>query len=130
MTNNNVKDYKDLLIWQKGIGLAKFIYSATGKQANFPAEERFGLVSQMRRAAVSVPSNIAEGQARNSAKDFARFLYMSKGSLAELDTQLTIAHELGFITKNKFEDIKIKIDELQRMIFSLVNRLGHSKSFD
>lgn len=130
MTNNNVKDYKDLLIWQKGVELAKFIYSATGKEANFPAEERFGLVSQMRRSAVSVPSNIAEGQARNSAKDFARFLYMGKGSLAELDTQLIIAYELGFITQNKFKDIEIRIDELQRMIFSLVNKLGHSKSFD
>ena len=128
MIQGNIKDYKDLIVWQKGIALAKSIYLAT-VNAKFPSDEKFGLVSQMRRAAVSVSSNIAEGQARNSAKDFARFLYISKGSLAELDTQAIIACELGFITKDKFDEINIKIDELQRMIYSLINKLGHSKNF-
>ena len=129
MTQNNIKDYKDLMVWQKGMALAKYIYLLT-MNAKFPSEERFGLVSQMRRAAVSISSNIAEGQARNSAKEFARFLYISKGSLAELDTQSILACELGFIEKNKFDEINIRIDELHRMIYSLIDKLGHSKNFD
>ncbi len=121
-----VNDYRDLKIWQKGIELAKSIYSLT-QNSGFPAEEKFGIISQMRRAAVSVPSNIAEGQARNSTKDFIRFLYIGKGSLAELDTQLIIACELKYIKINEFNELTSKIDELQRMIFSLVSKLGQTR---
>ena len=81
-----LRDYRDLLVWQKGMTLAKAIYQVT--QA-FPDTERFGLVSQMRRAAVSVPSNIAEGQARNTTGEFVQFLSHAVGSVSELDTQLT-----------------------------------------
>jgi four helix bundle protein len=86
-------NYKDLLVWQKGIALVKLIYQIT---QTFPAEEKFGLVSQMRRAAVSIPSNIAEGQARHSTGEFVQFLSHAEGSVAELETQLIIAVELGF----------------------------------
>ncbi len=121
-----VNDYRELKIWQIGIELAKSIYSLT-QNSGFPAEEKFGVISQMRRAAVSVPSNIAEGQARNSTKDFIRFLYISKGSLAELDTQLIIACELKNIKINEFNELTSKIDELQRMIFTLVSKLGQTR---
>ena len=93
MTSDELKTggYKDLLVWQKGITLVKQIYQLT---RNFPDEERFGLISQMRRAAVSVPSNIAEGQARHTTGEFIQSISHAEGSLAELDTQLIIAAEL------------------------------------
>ena len=88
-----VKSYKDLLIWAKGIALAKKVYQLT---QTFPDAERFGLVSQMRRAAVSIPCNIAEGQARHTRKEFIQFLSHSEGPVAELETQLILGVELGF----------------------------------
>jgi four helix bundle protein len=84
--------YRELLVWQKGIELAKHIYGLT---SSFPAEEKFGLVSQMRRSAVSIPSNIAEGQARHTTGEFIQFISHAEGSLAELDTQLKVGIELG-----------------------------------
>jgi len=90
-------DYKSLIVWQKSITLVKLIYRLT---ASFPAEERFGLTSQMRRAAVSVPSNIAEGQARRTTGDYVRFVSNAEGSLAELDTQLIIAIDLEYLDKS------------------------------
>jgi four helix bundle protein len=87
------RSYKDLVVWQKGIGLAKIIYRIT---RGFPTEERLGLVAQMRRAAVSIPSNIAEGQARHTTGEFIQFISHAEGSLAELDTQLILAVELQF----------------------------------
>lgn len=124
MGDTTVKSYRDLLVWQKGIELAKKLYAATRK---FPEEERFGLVSQIRRGGVSVPSNIAEGQARRTRKDFIRFLYVSKGSLAELDTQLILSHEFGYTQEREHGDLLERIDELQRMLFSLIDKLGGSK---
>jgi len=90
---DGINSYRDLLVWQKGMALAKQVYSMTRA---FPDDERFGLIAQMRRAAVSVPSNIAEGQARRGTKGFVQFLSHAEGSLAELDTQLTLAIDLGF----------------------------------
>ena len=90
--DGEIKRYRDLLIWQKGMALAKQVYAMTRA---FPGDERFGLTAQMRRAAVSVPSNIAEGQARRGRKEFVQFLSHAEGSLAELDTQLRLAVELG-----------------------------------
>jgi len=116
-----VNSYRDLIVWRKAIELAKGLYGLT---RSFPEDERFGLIAQIRRAAVSVPSNIAEGQARRTSKDFIQFLYISKGSLAELDTQLTLSQELGFITDNSPASLLENIDELQRMIFTLIARLG------
>ncbi len=116
-----VKSYQDLIVWQKGIALVKEIYLITGK---FPNSEVFGLTSQMRRAAISVPSNVAEGQARNQTKDFIRFLYISRGSSAELETQLIIANQIGWINHEETSSIQASIYELQRMLSGLINRLS------
>jgi four helix bundle protein len=115
------KHYKDLLIWQRGMGLAKLIYRLT---ANFPSEERYGLTSQLRRAAVSVPSNIAEGQARRSTKEFLQFLSHAEGSLAELETQLLLSVELGFSEQTQVEPALKEIDELQKMTVALKRKLS------
>ncbi len=116
--------YRDLDVWRRGLDLAKTIYLAT---CCFPGGEQFGLVSQMRRAAVSVPSNIAEGQARKGPGDFLRFLYIAKGSLAELDTQALLSMELGFLTREQHAQIATEIDVLQRMLYALISSLGGSK---
>jgi len=119
-----IRTYRDLQVWGKSIELAKELYAQT---AHFPGNERFSIIPQIRRAAVSVSSNIAEGQARRTNKDFIQFLYIAKGGLAELDTQLTISHELGYLKKNKYDMLLNRIDELQRMLFSLIAKLGGSK---
>ena len=116
-----INDYRDLLVWQKGLGLAKQIYQLT---QSYPNEERFGLTSQIRRAAVSVPSNIAEGQARSGKKEFIQFLYIARGSLAEIDTQCLIAKDLGYLSDKQYEEIYSNIDELKRMLYSLIDKLG------
>lgn len=95
-----IRDYKDLHVWQKGMQLAKEIYLLTGK---LPSEEKFGLISQMRRAAVSIPSNIAEGQARNTTGEFVQFISHAEGSAAEVDIQLRLSIELGYCSANDLE---------------------------
>lgn len=110
------QSYRDLLVWQKSMALAKALYKLT---ADFPSEEKFGLISQMRRAAVSVPSNIAEGQARNTTGEFVQFISHAEGSLAELDTQLTLAVELDFLSAEKAGSSLDAIAELRRMLNSL-----------
>ena len=90
------KSYKDLVVWQKSLAMVKLIYELT---SSFPQDERFGLVTQMRRAAVSVPSNIAEGQSRHTSGEFIQFISHAECSLAELDKQVLIAIELGFCTQ-------------------------------
>jgi len=100
-----MKTHKDLKIWQLSIDMVTKVYALT---KNFPKEEMYGLTSQIRRAAISVPSNIAEGCGRNSAKELIQFLYYSMGSLSELETQFIIAQNLGYITvsdKQIFEQI-------------------------
>ncbi len=93
--------YEDLVTWQKGIALVKHVYRITSK---FPAEEKFGLGSQMRRAAVSIPSNIAEGQARRTTGEFVQFISHAEGSVAELGTQFIIAIDLGFCSAVSAQD--------------------------
>ena len=105
------RHYKELLIWQKGMALAKGVYGLT---ARFPADERFGLVSQMRRAAISVPSNIAEGQARHGTREFLQFLSHANGSLAELDTQLLLSVEMKYCVPRDVDGLAGLIDELQK----------------
>ena len=117
---SNVRSFRDLVVWQKGIQLAKEIYTLTGV---FPQQENFGLVSQLRRAAVSVPSNIAEGQARQHSADFTRFLYISLGSLAEIETQLILSLELGFLQPTKTEPAESLIQEIRRMLYGLIKNL-------
>jgi four helix bundle protein len=112
--------YKDLLVWQKGIALVKLVYRISSV---FPAEEKFGLVSQMRRAAVSIPSNIAEGQARHTKGEFVQFISHAEGSLAELDTQLIIAVQLNYCTQAQADRALQLVSELRRMLNALRRRL-------
>ena len=109
-------NYKNLIVWQKSIGLVKQIYQLT---ASFPSEEKFGLVSQMRRAVVSIPSNIAEGQARRTTGDYVRFVSTSEGSLAELETQLIISVELSFCSENETKVIFSLMTEIRKMLNAL-----------
>jgi four helix bundle protein len=118
---SKVKHYKDLLVWQKGMTLVKSIYALT---AMFPREERYGLTSQLRRAAVSVPSNIADGQARQSTKEFLQFISHAEGSLAELETQLLLSVDLAFVQKNEISAALQEINELQKMLSGLRTKLA------
>lgn len=115
-----VKDFKSLKIWQKGIKLVVDIYKLTKV---FPQEELYGLTSQMRRSAISIPSNIAEGSGRNSDKDFNRFLDISLGSSFELETQIIIARELEFLSSEDFLKLSDKVQEEQKMITGLQKSL-------
>jgi four helix bundle protein len=122
--NQGTQNYKDLLVWQKGIVLAKGIYRLT---QNFPAEEKFGLVAQMRRAAVSIPSNLAEGQARHTSGEFVQFISHAEGSAAELDTQLILSVELAFCKKAKAIPIYELIEEIRRMLNALRRAISRRK---
>ena len=110
------QNFKDLLVWQKGMDLAKMIYELT---FTFPKEERFGLVSQMRRAAVSIPSNIAEGQARHTTGEFVQFISHAEGSLAELETQVRLAIILNFISQESSASLFSLLDEERKMLNAL-----------
>lgn len=114
------RHYKELVVWQKGMLLAKGVYLLT---AHFPADERFGLVSQMRRAAVLIPSNIAEGQARYGTREFLYFLSRASGSLAELDTQVILSVEMECCRKEDAENVAGLITELQKMISAIKRTL-------
>jgi four helix bundle protein len=114
------KSYRDLKVWQKAIELTKVVYSIT---ENFPKREHYGLASQMRRAAVSVASNIAEGASRHTDRDYAHFLVMARGSLAELTTQSIIACEVGFISVEIQKNLEIQADEVSRMLNGLKSKL-------
>jgi len=120
MIGNKIRSYRELLIWQKGIDLVKDVYLLTKK---FPKREEYILVDQIHRSAISIPSNIAEGQARQHSKEFRQFLYMALGSLAELDTQLTIAMELNYINEIDLKNINEKIIEIRKMISGLLSKL-------
>ncbi len=115
-----IKNFKQLKIWQKGIGIVKDIYQLTKR---FPKYELYGLTSQMRRAAISIPSNVAEGFKRRHNKEYTQFLHITSGSAAELETQLIISKELGFIGEDKLEANLEKLDHISRMISSLLNKL-------
>jgi len=114
-----LKNHKDLELWQFSIDLVLMIYHRTN---GFPEDEKFGFTSQIRRAAVSVPSNIAEGAGRNSRKEFIRFLYIAMGSLAEIETQLILSVKLGFL--NDILEFDEQIKSIRRMILGLVNYLN------
>ncbi|MDP3468981.1 MAG: four helix bundle protein [Daejeonella sp.] len=107
---------KDLKIWNKSIDLAIKVYDVSAK---FPADERYGLISQIRRCAVSIPSNISEGAGRNSNKEFLQFLGIANGSSYELQTQLVITERLGFVDTKICNELLECIDELQKMNFNL-----------
>lgn len=112
--------FKDLKVWQKGRVLAKSIYELT---ASFPKEEQFGMISQMRRASISIISNIAEGCGRKSDAHLKNFMTYSLGSAAELEAQCIIANDLGFIVDSEFEEINSNIIEIQKMLMSFMTKL-------
>ena len=116
------KRHKRMDIWLLSMALVEEIYSHT---QSFPDNEKFGLISQMRRSAVSIPSNIAEGAARNSDKEFSRFLTIARGSLMELDTQLTISHRLGYIVYSQV--LEERIEHIFAKINALITKLKRSQ---
>ena len=115
-----MNNYKELKVWQKSVDLAVKIYEAT---KDFPREEIYGLTSQIRRSAVSIPSNIAEGAGRNTKKDFNNFLGISNGSSCELDTQLIIANRVSFLDSTIFEMLQQDLTEIQKMNWALQKSL-------
>ncbi|MBP6558143.1 MAG: four helix bundle protein [Flavobacterium sp.] len=112
--------YRDLIVWQKSMSLVTLIYKLV---AQLPENEKFGLTSQIKRSAVSIPSNIAEGYGRNYRKDYSRFLQIARGSLFENQTQLEIAVNLDFIKVNDLEEIKELSVEVEKMLNSLIKKL-------
>ena len=114
-------NYNNLQIWQRAMDLVEEIYKLT---ASFPIEEKFGLVSQMTRAAVPIPSNIAEGAGRNSDKDFAHFISIAIGSLYELNTQIVLSERLGYINQSQSQELQKKLDNLQRKSVSFKSKLN------
>lgn len=119
-----VQSYRDLIAWQKAIELADAVYRATSR---FPAQEVYGLTSQIRRSAVSVPSNIAEGQAKLTSGEFMAFLSHARGSLAELETQLILAGRLGYMNGAIAGDLECKAAEVGRLMNGLIASLRAKK---
>lgn len=117
---DRITSYRDLKVWKRGFDLTERIYDLT---SSFPAEEKFGLVDQLRRAAVSISSNIAEGWARNSPGAFGCFLKIANGSLDEIETQLIIAHRLRYIGEAARDELLEKIAVEREMLFALIQSL-------
>ena len=115
-----VTTFQALLVWQKSMSLVTEVYDATKE---FPPEERFGLTSQIRRSAVSLPSNIAEGHGRNSTKEYIQFLNISMGSMNELETQLEISKNLTYMDEGTFQKLHDNCREIERMLSSLIRKL-------
>jgi four helix bundle protein len=119
---NIIKSFRDLNIWQKGIDLVKDIYKET---QNFPRQEIYGLTNQIRRAAISIPSNIAEGHIRQHRAEFRQFLSVALGSLAELETQIVISRELNYISTEKSLNLIDQMGSLGKMIRGLIKKLNN-----
>lgn len=115
------KSYRDLVVWQKAVAVVTDVYRLT---ETFPSSELYGLTSQVRRAAVSVAANIAEGQGRNSTKDFLKFLSNARGSLYEVETHMVIARNLGYVAGGNAESICAKFDEVERLLAGLIRALA------
>lgn len=114
-------DHEKLKVWQKAMVLVTDVYQAT---RNFPKEEVYGLTSQLRRAAISIPSNIAEGKGRHGNPEFCQFLVHARGSLLELETQVQIAGNLGYLKSQKVDELKKKTGEIGRMLNGLIEAIG------
>ncbi|MGQ0667786.1 MAG: four helix bundle protein [Nitrospiraceae bacterium] len=115
------KPHKKLDAWTTAVDLAHLVYKAT---ARFPANEQFGLINQARRAVVSIPSNIAEGAARHSKKEFVQFLHIAKGSLSELDTQLELAKRLEYLGQTEWTTLNELLERVDKMLSGLIRHLG------
>ncbi len=118
-----MNNYKNLKIWQEAIEVALDVYQTT---KSFPKEELYGLTSQLRRAAISIPSNISEGACRNNEGEFKQFLGIANGSSGEMDTQLIMAYRLGYITEETYNQYLIRIERIQKMNYNLQTRLVES----
>jgi len=114
------KPHKKLNVWKESIELARDVYTLTSR---FPSEERFGLTSQMRRAVISIPSNVAEGAARRSKKEFKNFVGMAQGSLSELDTQFELAVALGYLNRNDLGGLEERMLKIDKMLSGLIRSL-------
>lgn len=112
--------HKNLDVWKRSIKLGKLVYRVTSQ---LPSSERFGLVSQMRRAVVSIASNLAEGAARSSKKEFLQFIYVAQGSASELDTQAELAKELGFLDQRDFENIEAELNIVSKQLYGLAKTI-------
>ena len=115
-----IKSYRDLIVWQRAVDLVVAVYQVTGL---FPREELYGLTSQMRRAAISIPSNIAEGRGRGTRKDFRNFLRNAFGSGSELETQIEVTRRLNFISLEHYQKTDALLDEVMRMLNALIAKL-------
>jgi four helix bundle protein len=119
------RPHKRLHVWQTSVDLVVHVYETTRR---FPPVERFGLVGQMNRAALSVPSNIAEGAARKSRKEYLQFLYVARASASELDTQLEIARRLGYLAEKNYQELQAELDRVAKMLNALISALSRSSS--
>ena len=117
---NDYRPHRKLKVWHKAMNLVSDVYRITNE---FPKDEVYGLSSQMRRAAVSVPSNLAEGAGRKGSKEFKQFLNIAQGSLSELDTQIELARMLGYISQQEYEELIMKITEISKMLYGLSNSI-------
>ncbi len=120
-----IKSHRDLIVWQKAMDLVEAVYEGT---ASFPREETYALTSQIRRAVVSVPANIAEGQGRRLRKEYLYFLANSRGSLWELDTHLEIAQHLRYLSREKYSNLKNQLDEVARILNGLMRSVEGSSN--
>lgn|SRR5512138_3452238 len=115
-----MKDFKSLIVWQKAHELVKFVYSET---KSFPKEEQYGITSQIRRAAVSIPTNIAEGCGKHTEKEFAGYLQISMGSACETEYLMLLSLELGYLLQPKYEELEKTIIEIKKMLVSLLKNI-------
>ena len=120
-----LRNYKDLQVWQKAYQLCLEVYRATGE---FPKHELYGITTQLRRAAVSIPSNIAEGYGRKTTKEYIQFLYVAYGSICELETQIMLSGDLGYLPRHVLEKLQDGIGEVERMLKALINSLQKKPS--
>ncbi|MFO7651304.1 MAG: four helix bundle protein [bacterium] len=123
--SRGVRLHRRLVLWQKSVSLVEEGYRLT---AGLPASERYGLAAQLRRAAVSIPSNIAEGAARQTKREFAQFLFMARGSMSEVDTQMEIARRLGFLGAGDMQQLDRDLEELMKLLHGVLRSLGRSRT--
>lgn len=116
--DKKINSYKDLIVWQKAVASVTSVYALT---KSFPQEEKFGIVNQLNRAAVSIPSNIAEGWGRESSKNYLQFLKIARGSLMETETLLVISKNLNYISDSQFSTITQEIEEVSKILQGLIN---------
>ena len=123
-SRKTLKNYRDLKVWQKSYRLCLDLYRITKK---FPKEEIYGLTSQIRRAAVSIPSNMAEGYGRKTTADYLRFLYIAYGSICELETQLLLSSDLNYVNKENLKALRDDTEEVERMLKALIKSLENKR---